>query len=43
MQLLCLLVYRDIFAIYEYEVAFRECYIRLVLVIIPGIHLVGLL
>ena len=42
MQLLCLLVYRDIFAIDEYEVAFRKRYVRLVLVIIPGICLIGL-
>ena len=42
MQLLCLLVYGDIFAIYEYKVAFRKCYVRLVLVIIPGVCFVGL-
>ena len=42
MQLLCLLVYQDIFAIYEYEVTFREYYVRSVLVIISGVHLVGL-
>ena len=43
MQLLCLLVYRDIFAIYKYEVAFREHYVCSVLVITPGVRLVGLL